>query len=130
MAKPVLSQFEVAPAAGCELPPLQLDAVTGLSFRPEANSPFIDEALSDRDKWGAIAAAPTLLTETRDPADPDLVRMDAFLGCGASTVTRSQGETPDPDLVRAGITHLLAAAIGTTVTKMPLEGRDPDLVRQ
>src|SRR3546814_17951667 len=97
---PVWSQFEVNPENGPTLPALEGDATTRLSHRPGVDTPVIEETWVALDRATASSEA-TYLTETKESADPDLVRMSASGNATFTKITRGGEDPQDPDILRA-----------------------------
>lgn len=131
MNQPVLSQFAVEPDAGLCLPDLTIDPVTGLNYRTGASVPFIEEMMTATSIWSRASGCETFLTESGDPEDPDLVRAEIYSQQFSSELTRGEMDPADPDLIREVMNaNSLMAALSTTMTKTQSESPDPDLMRQ
>jgi hypothetical protein len=133
-SEPVLKQFAVVPRAGTDMSTLRVDATTGLLREPGSSEPYVEQLFRRGAKWLSADGAATLLTESGDPVDPDLIRASSSSVATAdelgSPITKADADSPDPDLIRAANarTDWMGAA-ATTMTKVVDEPHDPDLIR-
>jgi hypothetical protein len=69
-----------------------------------------------------LGAAGTVLTESTDPIDPDLIRADsAWLRFGQALVTdhtRTVGDPVDPDIMRAASVRWAVESAATLITRV------------
>ena len=108
LSDPIVTQFAVPPAAADGSMPLVVDRATGLLRQPGTTTPFVEALVAAAGEWRSLAGADTLLTETTDPADPDLIRSNRFhrwMEGAVTQQTRQIPDVPDPDLVRAQSAH-------------------------
>ena len=126
---PTLRQFAVRPELGPNSSSLSVDAKTGLLHREGKQVPWIEEMIAQGRAWQSTGETQTVLTETTDPLDPDLVRSlprQSFMDAVSSSLTKIGDDTPDPDLVRP---EALWIGMATVLTRMEPDQPDPDLVR-
>lgn len=126
---PLLARLAVDSSAVEASLNLKVDPNSGLLRIPGDDIPFVERVLNEwelatSDGRSAVAnGLATLLTETRDPADPDLVR-DSF---GLQTTFTKSVEPLDPDLILSDHTALFSSAI--TQNRLTPKKRDPDLAK-
>ena len=130
---PVLAQFAGRPRPGSSFSFPSVDPATGLLQETGATRPLIEELLAAGDAWRRANGIQTVLTESTDPKDPDLIRADSWLFRvdAESPITRGQIDPADPDLVRGDrpLSGFLAA-VETTLTKFDRpDPYDPDHTR-
>jgi hypothetical protein len=125
---PILTQFGVPPNGGSEAVALEVNRSTGLLHAVGIAVPFVEEMIEMGARWRNLDVAATMLTESTDPPDPDLVRADsAWLRFGQALVTdltKAFTDPVDPDLVRA-----FESSAATTITRQYGDDPDPDLLR-
>lgn len=96
---PLLARFAAAADDGPPLPQICTAGPDGLLRRVGDDTPLIDRLLMARRGPGLL----TLLTESNDPSDPDLVRPVTRMAADlllVTTRTFAQAEPADPDLIR------------------------------
>jgi hypothetical protein len=132
-ADPILTQFGVPPNRGSEALALEVDRSTGLLHESGVAVPFVEEMIELGVRWRNLGAAATVLTESTDPIDPDLIRADsAWLRFGEALVTdlaRTVSDPVDPDVVRAAWLQWAVESAATMITRGQVDEQDPDLVR-
>jgi hypothetical protein len=130
---PVLTRFGVRPKQGNGTPAVEVDRSTGLLHESGVAIPLVEEMIEMGARWRNLGAAATVLTESTDPPDPDLIRADAaWLRFGHALVTgitKADGDPVDPDIVRAGSLRSAVGAAATIMTRDHPDVPDPDLVR-
>jgi hypothetical protein len=131
---PVLTQFGVPPNQGSGTPALELDCSTGLLHQSGVAVPFVEEMIGIGVRWRNLGdAAASVLTESTDPIDPDLIRADsAWLRFGQALVTgitKTEGDPVDPDIVRVASLRSAVGGAATIMTRDHPDVPDPDLVR-
>lgn len=94
---PLLARFAVAPRGPSCHPELEIDPSTALLRRLGVNAAFVDELEAAGNGWHGMAPLETVLSESNDPIDPDLVRAGVVW---AETRLKKIDEEADPDLVR------------------------------
>jgi hypothetical protein len=132
-ADPILTQFGVPPNRGSGALALEVDRSTGLLHESGVAVPFVEEMIEMGVRWRNLGAAATVLTESTDPIDPDLIRADsAWLRFGQALVTdltKTVSDPVDPDVVRDAWLQWAVESAATTITREQGDEPDPDLVR-
>lgn len=127
---PVLAVFAQSPTESFAEPVLEVNPENGLLHRAGAITPFIEELLADAERWRRAASNATILTESRDPIDPDLVRNERSWEIAFGTqLTKNAGESTDPDLIRLDHCRSWLHIHSSQVTRAVPDPIDPDLVR-
>jgi hypothetical protein len=130
---PILTQFGVPPNRGRGSLALEVDRSTGLLHESGVAVPFVEKMIEMGVRWRNLGAAATVLTESTDPIDPDLIRADsAWLRFGEALVTdltKTLSDPVDPDVVRAAWLRWATESAATTMTRELGDEPDPDLVR-
>lgn len=130
---PFLAQFATFPQGASSVPELCMDESSGLLHRVGERLPFVEELVLQKGKWLKTAYSETLLTESSDDPDPDLVRNDCAFGqldvAFSTLITRQDGDESDPDLMRDECAQLVLARLSSHVTKQATDDPDPDLIR-
>jgi hypothetical protein len=130
---PVLMQFAVSPNRGNGALALEVDRSTGLLHESGVATPFVEEIIEMGAKWRNLGAAASVLTETADPVDPDLIRADSAwprFGAALETVlTKTLNDPIDPDVVRTEWLRWATERAATVITREMGDKPDPDLVR-
>jgi hypothetical protein len=130
---PILRQFAVPPNRGNEALALEVDRSTGLLHESGVDIPFVEEIIEMGVRWRNLDAAASLLTETADPVDPDLIRSDSawmrFSQALETVLTKTLNDPIDPDVVRAAWLRWATESAGTVITRDLADEPDPDLVR-
>jgi hypothetical protein len=133
VADPILTQFGVPPCRGSEELALEVDSSTGLLHEYGVGAPFVEEMIEMGVRWRNLGAAASVLTESTDPVDPDLIRADSGgLRFGQALVTdftKTLSDPSDPDIVRAAWLRSAVDSAATTITRERVDEPDPDLVR-
>ncbi|MGA2191688.1 MAG: hypothetical protein ABSH33_24535 [Steroidobacteraceae bacterium] len=132
-ADPILTHFGVPPNRGSGALALEVDRSTGLLHESGVAVPFVEEMIEMGVRWRNLGAAATMLTESTDPVDPDLIRADsAWLRFGQALVTdltKAFTDPVDPDVVRAAWLPRAFESATTTITRQQGDEPDPDLLR-
>ena len=131
---PTLIQFGVAPRSDPDCDCLEVDPCTGLLHKPGMPGPYVEHLIALGREWQEASGNATILTESKDPADPDLVRTESLrrlLSTEVSTmVSKTAAPDPmDPDLVRTDSLPAAFTCALSTVTRGQRDPQDPDLVR-
>lgn len=130
---PILMQFAVPPNRGNRALALEVDRSTGLLHECGVAIPFVEEIIEMGARWRNLGAAASVLTETADPVDPDLIRADsAWMRFGEAletVLTKTLNDPIDPDIVRAAWLSWATENAATVITRELGEEPDPDLVR-
>ena len=130
---PILAQFAVPPRAIGECRCLDCDPATGLLYEQGAATPLVEELIALGGAWQSDGRIVTLLTETRDPPDPDLVRGESLRQRVEAAVTtfftKTDGDPIDPDLVRTEAAGRTLERVETLLTRVYPDPPDPDEVR-
>ena len=131
--KPAIVQFGVPAESPPVVPPLIVDATSGLLRRIDKTSALIEEILagdvSTSKEWAEI----TFVTRSApDPIDPDLVRTDSYSRrCLESTLLTETARDPvDPDIIRGEDQRIFWVDMTkTTMTNGVIDQEDRDLIR-
>ena len=131
---PALIQFGVQPSTDSDAVCLEVDPRTGLLRRAGVAGAYVEYLIALGGEWQRVSGSATVLTESKDPHDPDLIRTESLrktLSMETSTVlTKTARPDPiDPDMVRLDAIRSALSSASSTVTRGQRDPEDPDLVR-